>query len=376
MNVKEISEIRRRLSPDKNNISVIRGCYVNEKGEIISEFSQSLSMMPEDEAEKYLALLKKALSGSLDKNLIGIEFSTQQVTAEKEHGLLMSLRKTSLKDKDVVHTLFERIIPSVSIEGNFLILLAHDAYDVPYRSGDGFGLDDASEDMFSYVLCSVCPVKLAKPALSYHSNENQFHSRPADWVVSPPELGFMFPAFDDRSANIYGALYYTRSATDNHTEFVDAVFSNDIPMPADAQKQAFQSILSEALQEECNYELIHAVQDALYQMILEHKENKEDAPPTVTKGDVKKMLQSNGASETVLTSLEEKFTEKFGDDAWVNPANIIEAGPIKLTAPDLVVQIGTNLGDRLETRMIDGRKYVLIQVEDGVELNGVPIIIA
>lgn len=375
MNAKEISEIRRRLSPDKNNVSVIRGCYVNEKGEIISEFRQSISMMPEDEAEKYLALLKKTLSGALDKNLIGIEFATHQVTDGEEHGLLMTLRKSSLKDEDVVQALFERIIPNVSVEGNFLILLAHDAYDVPYRSGDGLSLDDASEDMFSYVLCAVCPVKLAKPALSYHSNENQFRSRPADWIVSSPELGFMFPAFDDRSANIYGALYYTRSAADNHKEFADAVFNSDVPMPADIQKQTFQAILSEALREECNYELVHAIQDDLHQMILEHKENKEEAPPTVTKSTVKRMLQSNGATETVLASFDEKFSEEFGDDVGVNPANIIETGPIKLTAPDLVVQMGADLGDRLETRLIDGKKYILIQVDDGMELNGVPIII-
>lgn len=373
MNAKEISEIRRRLSPDKNTISVIRGCYVNEKGEIVSEFSQSLSMMPEDEAEKFLALLKKTLSGALDKNLIGVEFSTQQVTDGEEHSLLMSLRKSSLKDDGAVRTLFEHIIPNVFIEGNFLILLANDAYDVPYRPGDGTTLEDASDDVFSYVLCAVCPVKLAKPALSYHSNENEFHSRPADWVVSSPELGFMFPAFDDRAANIYGALYYSRSATDSHKEFSDAVFNSEIPMPADVQRETFQSILSESLDENCNYNIVHAVQDDLEQMILDHKENKVEAPLAVTKDTVKQILQNNGASESALTTFEDKYAEEFGSGMTVNPMNLVDAGQIKLTAPDLLVQVGSELGDRVETRVIDEKKYVLIRVDDGVELNGVPI---
>ena len=57
---------RRRCSrPDKTSVTHIRGCYVNEKGEILSEFTQALSLMTEDEAEKMLALLgRKALSGS------------------------------------------------------------------------------------------------------------------------------------------------------------------------------------------------------------------------------------------------------------------------------------------------------------------------
>ena len=38
-----------------------------------------------------------------------------------------------------------------------MILLVHDAYDVPYRSQDGDKQDDASSEVFSYILCSVCP---------------------------------------------------------------------------------------------------------------------------------------------------------------------------------------------------------------------------
>ena len=41
MNEKEISEIRRRFRADKHNIAHIRGCYVNEKKEIIAQFDQS-----------------------------------------------------------------------------------------------------------------------------------------------------------------------------------------------------------------------------------------------------------------------------------------------------------------------------------------------
>ena len=69
MTDKEIAEIRRRYKTDKSSISRVRGCYVNDKREIISKFDQSIGLMTEDEAEDLLGLLKKTLSGSVGKNV-------------------------------------------------------------------------------------------------------------------------------------------------------------------------------------------------------------------------------------------------------------------------------------------------------------------
>lgn len=70
MNQKEINELRRRFRPEKSAISRVYGCYVNSSKEIVSDLDESLGMMPQEESEKYLSLLKKGLSGSLGKNLI------------------------------------------------------------------------------------------------------------------------------------------------------------------------------------------------------------------------------------------------------------------------------------------------------------------
>ena len=64
MNQKEVSELRRRWRPEKNAVSRIYGCYVNSNKEIVSDLDESLGTMPEEEAEKYLGLLKKSLSGT------------------------------------------------------------------------------------------------------------------------------------------------------------------------------------------------------------------------------------------------------------------------------------------------------------------------
>ncbi len=373
MNEKEIGEIRRRFKPDKSNIRSIRGCYVNDKGEVIAEFSQPVSLMPEDEAAMFLSILKKTLSGTQGKNLMDIEFSTGQVVQSDEHGLLMALRDSSLNDDDAVRALFGRIIPAVTLEGNYLVLLAQDTYDVPYRSQDGQQQGDASSEVFTYFVCCVCPVTMTKPALSYYAFENKFQTRTADWIVSPPEVGFLFPAFDDRAANIYSAMYYSRDTTDSHEEFVNAVFAREAPMPAATQREVFGDILCDTLAEECSLEAVQGVHTQLQQMIEVHRESKEPEPLRVGKQAFSRILQENGATAAQAEAFGAQFDAAFGGDAALSPKNIVDKSKMEVTTPDVKIQVAAGRDDLVETRVIDGAKYILIRAEEGVELNGVPV---
>lgn len=372
MNEKEISEIRRRFRPDKSNIARIRGCYVNDHGEIVSEFSQSLGLMPQEEAEELLAILKKTLSGTVGKNLIDIEFATQQVLEGEEHKLLMALRDSSLDNDDAVREFYGRIIQALRMEGNYLILLACDKYDVPFYTKDGEKQDDSSE-VFSYFLCSICPVKLTKSALGYYVSENEFRNITADWIVSAPELGFMFPAFDGRSANIYNAMYYSRNTAENHGEFVDAVFKSEIPMPAAAQKETFQAILGDTIADDCSFDVVQAVHGQLSEMIEEHKANKEENPLVISGKTVKGVLESCGVPDSRVTAFEEKYDTEFGTDAEISPRNLIDAKQFEVRTPDVTIRVNPERSDLVETRVIDGAKYILIRADEGVEVNGVNI---
>lgn len=372
MNEKEIAEIRRRFRSDKSNITRIRGCYVNDQREIISEFCQSFALMPQEESEELLAILKKTLSGAIGKNLIDIEFSTQQVLEGEEHKLLMKLRNSSLEDDAAVKEFYGHVIQTLNMEGNYLILLAYDKYDVPCYAKDGEKQDDSSE-VFSYFLCSICPVKLTKPALGYYVSENEFRNITADWVVSPPELGFMFPAFDDRSANIYNAVYYSRNIAESHKEFVDAVFQSEIPMPAAAQKETFQAILSDTVAADCSFDIVQAVHEQLSEMIEEHKTNKEENPLVVSKETVKGVLKSCGVSDPHVTDFEEKYDSEFGAGTEIRPQNIIDTKQFEVCTPDVTIRVNPEHSDLIETRIIDGAKYILIRADNGVEVNGVNI---
>ena len=373
MNEREIGELRRRLKPEKTTITHVRGCYVNEKREIVSQFNQSISVLSEEEGEKVLALLRKCLSGTQGKNLVDLSFSTNQVADGEAHKLLMSLRDGGLEDEETVAGFYQKIIDSLVIEGGYLILLASDAYDVPFKGKDDQVQPEGSETMFRYVLCAICPVKLAKSALTYYVTAGEFHNRAADWLVGPPQLGFLFPAFDDRATNLYGALLYTRNLAENHSEFVDAVFGATAPMAAADQMEGFQAILGQSLENDCSLETVQAVRGQLCAMIQEHKESKEPEPLTVNKATVKGVLASCGVSEDHVEAFDREYDQVFGPETDISPRNVVDPKRLEVKTPDVTIRVSPERGDLIETRVLGGVKYIMIRAHEEVEVNGVSI---
>ena len=373
MNQREIGELRRRLRQDKTTITHIRGCYVNEKQEIISRFDQSVSVLSEEEGERVLNLLKKSLSGTLGKNLVDISFTTQQVASGEAHKLLMNLRDGGTQKEDVLEAFYEKVAASVHLDSGYVILLAGDAYDVPFKGRDDLTFDEASDTTYRYILCSICPVKLAKPALTYRLTAGEFQNRAVDYVVGTPELGFLFPAFDDRATNLYNALYYSRNLGENHSEFVSAVFDTQPPMPAKEQKESFQTILGQSLDEECSLETVQAVRGQLCAMIQEHKESKEPEPLVITKSTVKGVLSSCGISEEKVETFDREYDEIFGEGTDLSPRNVIDPKQMEVKTPDVTIRVNPDRPELVETRTLNGARYILIRAEEGVEVNGVTI---
>jgi hypothetical protein len=373
MNTKEIGEIRRRQRRDRSNMTTIFGCYINEQKEIISEFSQSLGMMPENEAENYFGLLRRTLGGTLGKNLIDITFKTSQVADSPEHKLLMGLRNSRLKDEALRMEFYKKAMESLTLEGNYLILLGCDSYDVPFKSKDGELNTGNSEETYTYLLCAICPVKQTKANLHYVPVEKQFHDGNMANVVAAPELGFLFPAFDNRGTNIYNALYYNKSVKENHQSFVDTIFCAPVPKPAFEQKQSFEALLSRSLDEECSLDVVQTVHDSICQQIEMHKESKLPEALMINKEQVKSVLEDCGINEQHLAKFSVDYDEAFGFEAQLHPKNIIDNRKIEISTPDVIIKVAPDRSDLIETRVIGGIKYILINAEEDVTVNGVSI---
>lgn len=372
MNDKELREVRKRFRPDQNNISHIRGCFVNEKKEIVTEFKESLALCPQEETESLLAIMKKTLSGSLGTNLIDLKFRTEQVRESDEHALLMALKRSELSDDDAVHELFFRIKENVTLGGNYVILLAFDKYDYFEYGKDGEKNED-SFGVYNFFVCSICPIKHMKSAVSFHAYDNTFHTLSSDSLIGAPELGFIFPAFEDRKENIYGSLYYTHDITKNHTDFVKRIFDLELPMPAAVQKETFDECLSETMSGGCDFELLCSVQEQISEMIEEHKEEKSAEPLRVSKNEIKNTLKYCGIEEEKLKEFDKLYDEQFGEKTEVAPQNIVDVKKLEVKMPDVTIKVNPKRRDLVSTQIINGAKYILIKADENVSVNGIDI---
>lgn len=372
MTDKEFAEIKRRFRPDKNNITSVTGCYVSSTKDIVSTFKIPVTVLPDEQKEWLMKLMKKPITGSVGRNLMNIEFSADQVNEGEEHKLLSDIRESELEDEDKLRELYEKIISSYQADGDYLILLAYDRYDVPSYSKNDENLDDFTE-MFRYYVCSVCPIKITKAALGFSTADNTLRNIGSETSVAAPEIGFMFPCFDDRKTNIYNAVFYTKSTKESYPEAVEALFGTTAQMPAAEQKETFRSLVSESAVESRNFEFVQSVHGMISDMITEHKESKDPEPLMLDKNDVKRVLKTCGANDEEMTGFDEKFASGFGENTVIPPQNIINPKQFELKNSYVKIDIDPQFSFMVNTKVIDGVKYVMVRADEGVEVNGIAI---
>ena len=371
MNKREISEIKKQFKKDNNAITRICGCYVDAEKQIRTTLKEAFFALSEEEIYKYYEIFKKSMSGSLGKNLHNLEYSIHDEGEDSTHSLLMKLRADKLSDDGDVDAFYQKVIENYDYGENYYIILIHSAYDIPGKASDGDEMFDASDEVYSHILCCICPVKLSEPGLSYNETTNSIEERVRDWWVQAPMTGFLFPAFNDRSTDIHGLLYYSKNPEELHLEFIDTCLGCRPPISFKAQKEVFQEILSDTLGEECGYELAKQLHENLAELAEEHKEDME--PLRLGSYEVRGLLERSGVETEKLERFDKVYEETAGENTTILVPAITGSGKFAVKTPDVEVKVSPDRLDLIETRTIEGRRFLLIAVEDNVEVNGMPV---
>ena len=371
MNKKEIAEIKKQFTQERCAITRICGCYVDGEKNKKTELKEAFLSLPEEEMFKYFAIFRKALSGTVGKNLLTMEFPLASEEAGGTQDFLMQLRASSLKDENLLEEFYDKIIENYYSVENYLILLIHAVYDIPGKSSDGEEMFDASDEVYDHILCCICPVTLSKPGLSYDEESNAFHTRICDRVVNMPDIGFLFPAFHDRSTDVHSLLYYAAKPEELRMEFVEPVLGCNLPLSAGDQKETFQTIVEETLGDACDYEVVKNIHEKLNEMIEEKKD--EPDPVVLDRAEVKRLLEYSGVEEEKLSSFEEKYEEAAGTDTCFVASNVANTRQFEIKTPDVVVKVSPDRMDLVETIVINGRKCLVISLDNSVEVNGITV---
>lgn len=369
MNKKEVTEIKKQFTPHNCAITRICGCYVDGEKEKKTELKEAFLSLPEEEMFKYFDIFRKSLSGTIGKNLLNMEFPLETESEGGTQEFLLKLRNSRLTDDDLLTEFYNRVIDSYDFPENYLILLIHAVYDIPGKASDGTEMFDASDEVFDYILCCFCPVKLSKPALSYHADENSFHERIRDWIVEMPDAGFLFPAFNDRSTDIHSLLYYSKNAENLSNGLTDVLLGCVPPLTAGSQKETFKALIEETLGDDCEYEVVKNIHENLNELIEQNAENPE--PLALDKAEVKYLLAKSGVEEAKLETFDEHFDAAAGENTSLLAANVANTKKFEIKTPDITIQVNPECADLVETRIIDGRKCLVIAVDDRVEINGI-----
>lgn len=371
MTKQEVSEIKKLFTPRNCSITRVTGCYVDAEKNIKSTFAQPFLSLPEEEMFKYFEILKKSLSGTIEKNLHTLEFTLEAEQAGNQQHSFLMLRDSKLKNPEMLMAYYQKIIDSYSYVGNYLILMFHDVYDVPGKTSDGNGLDDASEEIYEYILTCICPVTLAKPGLSFCAEDGQFHNAQRQWMVGMPDRAFLFPAFNDRGADIHSILCYEKKPEEKDEELMEALIGKSVPLTAGEQKETFTALIEGTLGENCDMEVVKEIHKNLTEQIEEHAESPE--PLILGKEEIKSIFAKSGVSNEKMADFDEQYDSTAGEKTQFAAINIVNAKAMEVKTPDVIIKVNPDRTDLVETAMVEGRKCLVIELGSGVSVNGIAV---
>lgn len=372
MNKKEILEIRKQFTPENCAITRICGCYVDHEKEKKLELKKAFLSLPEEEAFKYFDIFRHTLSGTIGKNLITMDFPLEQELSGGAQEFLLNLRNSRLEDDLLLEEFYDKVIENYDYAENYYIILLHSVYDVPGKASDGTEMFDASDTVYEHILCSICPVNLTKAGLTYNAQTNNIEDRIRDWFVELPVKGFLFPAFQDRASDVHHVLYYSKKPEDLQPYFIENVLGSQVPLTANDQKVTFQSLIRDTLGEDCDYEIVRNIHDNLNEMLEEARESPE--PLELSRPDVHNLFTRSGIPQEKMKNFDADFTETLGEQKTLLASNIASAKTFQLETPDVTVKVNPERSDLVETRMIDGRRCLVIAIDEHLEVNGIEIL--
>ena len=405
---KEINEIKSLYDTIQDcNILRLAGCYVNGEKQKVKSFSEPFYNLPEEEMYKYLEIFRKTLSGTPGKNLLDMGFVDQEgASPEMGKGLLTKLKKSELKDETILESFYDKVIANYNYVGNYLILLIFQSYDVPGMTTDGIEMDDASDEVYSYVLCSICPMKLTKPGLGFDDDLGEIHTLRQIFAVELPDTGFLFPAFNDRSSDDSAVLYSCKRTDLLQDRFLENVLGVSTTLPAKQQKEGFTEFVADVLGEETSFETVLSIQENLCETIKNKKNEAEGETVFLDKHAVRNVFESSGVSQEKLEKFDRKFDEQFdvkrlqqnqidneiGDDSVevegtttntyvpqikveekLFADNVVPVRNFEVKTKDMVLRINSKHTDIIDTKVIDGKKCLVIELTDDLTVNGIPV---
>lgn len=335
MKKSDVLELKKRYKKESCTIRRLAGCYVDANRHKVLKLNEDFLNMREEEFFKFMDIAKKTMTGAIGNNILELEFPGEEEQPGGKQQFLYGLRASALDNEDLLDRLYDLIIDGYRYDGNYLILVYHDVYDIMSKTSDNLKTGE-SEEVYDYILVSICPVALSKAGLGYREDENRIGARIRDWVVGVPDLGFLFPAFDERSADIHKVDYFIRDAKDSHSEFVSDVLGCGPKRTAFEQRKVFSAIVKKAYgaDDEQGQEALIGIQESFNNRIeTEEAMSGVGISVTLDAATIDEVLDENGIEGEPARIIKEVVLEEFADEL-PDVANLIDNKELEKNAKE------------------------------------------
>lgn len=120
-------------------------------------------------------------------------------------------------------------------------------------------------------------------------------------------------------------------------------------------------------------DVVQVVYSQLDGMLAERRDSGSEEPLTVTAKDLGNILLGCQVPQEQVQAFQALCDERFGQGVVLNPANLIDPGKVEIKTPQVSVTVEAEYSPMVQTRVIDGQKYLLIPAGEGVEFNGLAV---
>jgi len=373
MNKKETAEIKKNFS-DKSGFFImerILTAFVDAEKNVRYNHVNSCLTMPAEEHEVYSETLKKVLNTNVGKAFVEYEFPNEAYEEGKSQDILYKLLKSELKDEQACESFVNHIADNLVYAGNYALITAYCCYTVRRKDkNDDFA--DGEDEIYRYLLTAVCPVNTGSDGFVFDSFNNEIVKKlNTELIISKtPTDGFLYPVFSNRSTDVNHVMYYSRKVSDPNISMIENVLGCTFVMSAENEKANFQTILKSVVGDDLDYMVIKSVNEKIQEVV---EENKDDTDKTVIdESKLKSILTDVGISEDRVKMVEPVY-EKVCGDALLTASNLVDTKTVMATA-GITVNIKPDASDKVRTSVIDGRRCLLIDIDDPtIEINGLPV---
>lgn len=374
MNKKELSEIRKNFREDSGFFTLDRvlTAYVDPEKNVLYRENKNYALIPEDEGTVMFETLRKVLGGSLGKHLVEYAFSENKGLSKLigAYPQLDDTVKGKLQDIDANDELVSRIVSRYDCSSAYAIIIGYCTYSITSRRDENDENFGDGEDEYNFIVTALCPACTGDDGLMFDRNNASIIKKSnTDLLISrTPTDGFLYPVFSNRQPDMNSVMYYTKTPKKPNISMVEDVLDCDFAMTCQSEKVAFGKILSVVLGDDLSYTVITQVNDELRGIAAEFRNETE--MPFLTPSILNGILYNVGFKDVDTFPV---FKDITGGSDCLRVENLIES-KIVLKTPEVTVSVAECVADHVRTIVQDGRKCLVIDLDDpNVTVNDIDV---